>query len=337
MGENGRNAWRRVVISCLTGIGLGAGTAFAHHGVAGLGAAGLEGPGAPLESTASATLPAGTTLAYLKLDSARYETFNPDPLEPEADYSEYWILGVGHGLRPWVSVYAFLPYNRKVDEPGGYSTSGFADMSIYGQIGFKHDDGFRLLPATESLDDLEDWHMTAYFGLTLPTGNANLRSPAGEIDPGKSTGFGESSYSLGMAATRMLPGRWTFNQELAVTVFDEYRYDDGNTTRFGDELRLNSAATYRIRTNAEKASRLDFSIEAQYLALGRDRTNGVAEEATGGKIVYLVPAVRVYRDKFSWAIGLKRPVWTELNEEPQQQGAEGKEDYRLIVTFSALF
>jgi len=30
-------------------------------------------------------------------------------------------------------------------------------------------------------------------------------------------------------------------------------------------------------------------------------------------------------------------VWTGLNEEEQQQGAEGKERYRLILTFSALF
>jgi hypothetical protein len=309
----------------------------AHHGVAGLGAVGLEGPGAPLESTTSATLPVGTTFGYLKLDRARYDTFNPDPREPEADYSDYWILGIGRGLKPWVSVYAFLPYNRKADEPGGYSTRGLADVSIYGQIGFKYDGGIRLLPETESLDDLEDWRMTAYFGLTLPTGNPNLRSSSGEIDPGKSTGFGESAYSLGMAATRMLPGRWTFNQELAVTIFDEHRYDDGNRTRFGDELRLNSAATFRLRTNPEEASRLDFSIEAQYLALGRDRTNGVGEEATGGEIVYLVPGIRGYRDKFSWAVGLKRPVWTDLNEEAEQQGAEGKEDYRLIITFSALF
>jgi hypothetical protein len=51
----------------------------AHHGVAGLGAAGLEGPGAPIESATSATLPAGKTLAYLKLDHAKYQTFDPGP------------------------------------------------------------------------------------------------------------------------------------------------------------------------------------------------------------------------------------------------------------------
>jgi hypothetical protein len=311
--------------------------ALGHHGVAGLGAFGIRGPGAPLESTTSATLPAGTTLAYLKLDHAEYDKFDPDPLQPESDYADFWILGIGRGLTPWASVYAFLPYNRKADEPGGFTTSGFADISIYGQIGFKYDEGFRLVPETESLDDLEDWHMTGFFGLTFPTGNANLRDRTGVIDPGKSTGFGESSYALGMSATKQLSERWTFNQEVSAIRFDENRYDDGNRVRFGTELRANSALTFRLGLNPERESRIDFSLEAQYLDLGRDVSNGQAELATGGKMLYLVPSIRGYRKNYSWAVGIKRPVRTELNEEPLQQGGEGTEDYRLIVTFSALF
>ena len=38
--------------------------------MAGVGAAALEGPGAPVESASSATLPAGKTLLYAKLDCA---------------------------------------------------------------------------------------------------------------------------------------------------------------------------------------------------------------------------------------------------------------------------
>lgn len=45
--------------------------AVAHHGVASLGTAGLEGPGAPVETSSSATLPQGKWLAYLKLDHAK--------------------------------------------------------------------------------------------------------------------------------------------------------------------------------------------------------------------------------------------------------------------------
>jgi len=39
----------------------------------------------------------------------------------------------------------------------------------------------------------------------------------------------------------------------------------------------------------------------------------------------------------SLAIGLKKPAWTRLNESERQQGAEGKEKYRVIVSASVLF
>jgi hypothetical protein len=108
--------------------------AFAHHGVAGVGAAAIEGPGAPVESSSSATLPVGKTLAYMKLDYANYKTY--DPAAVESDYASYWMLGVGHGFTPWFSAYVFTPYNVKMDEPGGLDSKGWVDMSVLGQIGF---------------------------------------------------------------------------------------------------------------------------------------------------------------------------------------------------------
>jgi hypothetical protein len=42
-------------------------------------------------------LPDGETLVYLKLDQARYETLDPDPANPESDYANYWMAGLGYG------------------------------------------------------------------------------------------------------------------------------------------------------------------------------------------------------------------------------------------------
>jgi hypothetical protein len=39
----------------------------------------------------------------------------------------------------------------------------------------------------------------------------------------------------------------------------------------------------------------------------------------------------------SFAFGVKLPIATDLNEDDEQQGAEGKENYRLIFSISALF
>jgi hypothetical protein len=309
--------------------------AFAHHGVAGVGAAAIEGPGAPVESSSSATLPVGKTLAYMKLDYANYKTY--DPAAVESDYASYWMLGVGHGFTPWFSAYVFTPYNVKMDEPGGLDSKGWVDMSVLGQIGFKYDGGFKLVPANESLDDMEDWHFTVFGGGTLPTGNANTRLSDGSIDPGKSHGFGKNSWSVGLTATKQLSRDLTFNAEASAIRFRDYTYDDGNRVKFGGEDRLNGSLAWRLKADAASRFRLDGVLEAQYLGLGRDKTNGYGDLATGGKMLYLLPGVRIYKDSMSFAFGIKKAVWTRLNESSAQQGAEGKENYRAIFSASWLF
>lgn len=311
--------------------------ALAHHGVAGVGAAALEGPGAPVESASSAVLPVGKTLLYVKLDHAKFKTYDSAPANPESDYANYWMVGLGHGFTPWFSAYLFAPYHAKIDEPGGLDSKGWADLSVMGQIGFKYDGALKLVPANESLDDLEDWHFTVFGGGTLPTGNANHRLADGTIDPGKAHGFGKNSWSFGVTATKQFARDLTFNLEASTIRFREYRYNDGNTMKFGTENRLNLGLAQRLHANPDSRFRLDGVLEAQYLALGRDIENGAPAIATGGKVLYLVPGLRLYKDSLSLAVGLKKPVWTKLNESSDQQGAEGKEKYRLIFSASMLF
>ncbi len=321
--------------TALAALALLALPALAHHGVAGVGNAGLEGPGAPIEAAASAVLPEGRTFTYFKIDQARFQTY--DWAAPNAKNSTFTMLGVGHGFTPWLSAYLFAPHHAKMDEKGGLDSRGWADLSLMAQIGFKYDGGFRLIPAQESLDDLEDWHFSLYGGSTLPTGNANHRLADGSIDPGKSLGFGKPSWSLGFTASKQISSRLTLNLEASTQRFLEYRYASGERMRFGAENRLNAALAWRAYSAAEQALRIDPVLELQMLALGRDRENGVAARATGGRIAYAVPGVRVYWRNTSFALGLKKPVWTRLNEADQQQGAEGKEKYRLIFSASVLF
>lgn len=309
--------------------------AAAHHGVAGVGAAGLNGPGAPIEAAASTVLPAGKALAYFKLDDARYKTY--DWASPNAKYSRFSMLGLGYGFTPWFSAYAFVPYNEKVDEAGGLNSRGWADMSLMGQIGFKYDQGFQLIPASESLDDLEDWHFTLFGGATLPTGNSNHRLADGSIDPGKSLGFGKPSWSLGVTASKMLTPRLTLSFETSALCFLENTYADGQRVRFGAEHRFNAALAWRALSDGDKKFRLDPVLELQYLGLGRDRQDGSGATGTGGRILYAMPGVRIYWDNLSVALGVKKPVWTRLNESSRQQGAEGKEKHRLVFSASLLF
>lgn len=326
---------KRILVISLFLLGIST-NLYAHHGVASLGAAGLEGPGAPIETSSSSTLPQGSWLAYLKLDYASFEKFTPER-DDEGESNAFWMYGLGYGVKPYLSLYMFFPYNTKELEDSS-TTSGFADMSLMGVLGFKYDDHFKLVPENESLDDLADWHFTIYGGLSLPTGDTDLRDQDGAlIDPGRQLGFGHPSYSLGFTATKQLSENLTFVTELSGILFDEYTYDDGIERKFGTEIRVNAAMSYRLLTIPEKKFRLDGNAELNFLSLGRDEEEGVGSEATGGDMLYVVPGLRLYYKTMSVGLGVKFPTWTDLNEENLQQGAEGKEDYRVIFTFSAFF
>jgi len=204
-------------------------------------------------------------------------------------------------------------------------------------LGFKYDEGLKLIPKKESLDDLEDWHFTIYTGLTLPTGNPDEKDRNGNIDPAMSLGFGEPSFTLGFTSTKQLTEDITAVFDTSYLKFLEHKYEDGTKYQFGDEFRFNTALTYRTYTNENKRLRIDTNLELNYLHLNRDKENGKELTATGGDILYLLPGLRLYYKNISVGLGVKFPIWTDLNEEDKQQGAEGKEKYRFIFTFSALF
>ena len=317
------------------GLTMGAGPARAHHGVASLGAAGLVGPGAPVETSSSATLPRGGFLVATKLDYAKFER-KTAARDDESESNAFWMQGVGYGATSYLSLYLFAPFTTKKTEDNSYTTSGFTDISVTGVVGLKWDGGLKLVPANESLDDLEDLHFTLYGGGTLPTGDAEIRDAEGAIDPGMALGFGEPSVMFGATATRTFGPRVTVTLDGSIIRFQEHEYDDGVRTHFGAEARANAALSYRLLTSGAAKLRLDANLEGNYLHLGRDETDGVGESGTGGQIGYVIPGFRLYLKNTSLGVGVKFPAWTDLNEEGEQQGAEGTEDYRAIVTFSVL-
>jgi hypothetical protein len=271
-----------------------------------------------------------------KLDFARFELKTAER-DDEGRSNAFWLFGVGWGFTDWLSGYVFVPFTAKVVEDNSYNTAGFTDVSVLVQAGFKWDEGLRRIPPNESLDDLEDWHFTVYTGGTVPTGDEDVANADGDIDPGMALGFGTPSGMLGANVTKMLGRRSTAVLDVSGIGFLENEYADGTETRFGSELRVNLAWAQRLVTSAERRMRFDGILEANFLALGRDRTDGIDEEGTGGAMLYLQPGVRFYRESFSAAVGVKFPVWTDLHEEDLQQGAEGTEEARLQVTLSSLF
>jgi hypothetical protein len=140
-----------------------------------------KGPGAPVETSSSATLPEGN-LAGLRQGGPCQVQDRDRPGagvdNAEGDYNQYWMLGLGYGFKPWLSGYAFSsPTTSKIDEADGrIPRASPIYLWSWCVIGFKYDEGLMLVPTNESLDDMMDWHFTGiYGGLSLPTGDANHR------------------------------------------------------------------------------------------------------------------------------------------------------------------
>jgi len=308
---------------------------FAHHGVAILGVSGPEGPGAPLETTGSMTLPEGKTFAYIKVDAASFEKYT-QARDDEGDSLNFRTYGFGYGFTSYLSAYIFLPYYTKTLE-NSRATSGFHDIRITGVLGFKYDEGFMLTPDSESLDDLGDWHFSAFVNMSLPTGDTDIKDADGSLyDAGMQLGFGQPSLMIGLSASKWLTEDWTFLTDLSYNTFLENEYSDGSKVLFGDEARINASLTYKLYGNTE-GFRLELGVEANYMHLGRDVADGVPELATGGYILYNTTGLRFYYNTISAGLGVKTPIYTDLNEGSLQQGSEGKENYRIIFAFSTLF
>ncbi len=290
----------------------------AHHGVASLGVAGLKGPGAPVESAGSANLPAGSILGYWKADHADFLRYSPYD-DDEVSTNTYMMWGSGYGLNSWLSGYVFLPYNVKLSEDNSWNTSGFADLTFLGALGFRYDGSLSLVPEGESLDDLEDWHFTLYGGLTAPTGNANLRDQYGDIDPGMSTGFGSSSYTTGFSAVKMID-RLTVINDVSLITFDPYRYRDGLRVRFGSEFRYNLAFSYRAWTDPEKKLRIDPVFEFNFVRIGMDREKGIRHRETMEAAAAL-EEIPVPADTFHRAFPDSVPPWRYNTAYDEAQGA----------------
>jgi hypothetical protein len=230
-----------------------------------------------------------------------------------------------------------VPYYIKRQEEG--KNDGLSDMKFQLTYGFHHDPGIGFSRNTGedvavSMEGTRRTYMTVSFMMSMPTGDFH-KSINGTIDPGMQPGFGAPAYTLGFAAAHRF-GSFTMNAELSADFFTERE-----NFQFGAEQRVNLAAVYELYGEPKSfVSKFDGILELNFLHLGRDMENGEGLTATGGDIVYLSPGLRLSMPTLQNAnlgLSMKFPVWKDLNEQDQQQGAEGLEKYRIITTLSFFF
>lgn len=327
---------RNSLLTC--GFMLCSGVAHAHHGGVSMGAASLEGPGAALETTSAYGLGERSLVLLLKNEYVPFQSYGFAAPENK-DYSNFSNLAVGYGITPWLSVYALQPFSIKAQDTLG-STEGFGDTNLMVSLGFKYDEGFRLIPERESLDDLMDWHFSFALGTTLPVGKTERKDKSGEyFAPDMQSGFGLPSPTLSLAVAKQFLTDLTWLSEVNFQYFFSHEYSY-TKYQFGAETRFNNALVYRLF--ARGAFRLDLMAELGLLNLQRDWERGddgkMADmKASGGTILYAGGGLRSNLGRLSLALGIKKGALSSLNEGSDQQGSEGLERFRMSATMSYAF
>ena len=313
--------------------------ALAHHGVAAVGFGEPEGPGAAMETTMAFPLPRYTGFALVKSEYVSFEERADRVAFPaQKDFASFNMAVLGFGITPYLSAYVFQPFNVKTMDGGVGHNAGLGDTNLMLAFGWKWDDGLRLIPQKESLDELADWHFLLWAACSLPVGPTERKGGNGEpLAPDMQTGFGKPSPSVGLTALKLVATDWTVLAEVNYQRFFTHDYSF-TRYRFGAETRLNLAGVYRAY--ARGRTRVDVIGELAGLNLQRDQEDEdldgplpmTALEASGGSILYGSLGVRAMLGRVIVGLGIKRAVLTSLNEASDQQGSEGREDFRLSLS-----
>jgi hypothetical protein len=299
--------------------------------------AGPEGPGAAIETTSPIPIPQGSLFLMAKSEFVPFRQYEFAAPENKV-YAIFDTLVAGYGISPWLTAYLFLPYNVKSQEGVGTNV-GFGDPGLYVSFAFKYDEGFRIVPAKESLDELVDWHFSAFGYVTVPMGpTVSATDSLQWYAPDLQTGFGSPSFQLGLAAAKQLSADLTWLADTSLQAFLPHTYPF-TRYRFGSEFRVNTALAWRAVGTS--AFRLDLAGEVNLLVLQRDeeRAAGGAMEplaASGGTVLYAGLGVRAYLGRFSAALAARTSFARWLNEAADQQGSEGLEWLRAALTLSCV-
>jgi hypothetical protein len=311
--------------------------AHAHHGVAAVGLSEPEGPGAALETTAALPLPKRFAFAMVKSEFVSFQARDRVAFPAQKDLALFNMVALGFGITPWLSAYVFQPYNVKSADGGIGRNLGLGDTSLMLSFGWKWDEGPRLIPQKESLDELADWHFLLWASCTLPVGPTEKNDDRGDrFAPDMQTGFGTPSPALGLAALKQVSTNFTALAEVNHQRFFTHDYSF-TRYRFGAETRANTAGVYRI--HAKGRVRLDGVVELVGLNLQRDQQDDgqgslVPLSASGGTILYGSLGARLYLGRAAIALGAKRALLKSLNQDSDQQGSEGLENVRVSLSLS---
>lgn len=302
------------------------GVAHADHGP------GTSGGGASTQS--GETLKPGKFSVELRTDYTEFENLSSASIEAKAakaggfdllDRSFLSTIGVSYGVVENFQVGLTIGYYNAVKAREAEFDSGTGESEI----------------ATFDPDGLTDLWLTGKYrfyrgpigsvavigGVKFPTGKFDVKNSAGErVEPSATAGSGSYDGMLGLAYSRFLTSRLTFDASAQYTLRTE-----ADDFKLGDRIDAGMAFAYRFTKDIEKFPQVSAFAEANVRHLVKSEDDGERDPNTGGTVLFLTPGVRVgFTKNLSFTVSAPLPVVQDLN------GTQLKTSYKVNggLTFS---
>jgi hypothetical protein len=168
-------------------------------------------------------------------------------------------------------------------------------------------------------------HLALLAGIKLPTGEDGEELSDGErLEPSSQPGSGSVDYQAGLAYSRYLTPRVTLDASGIFTLRSEH---DG--FEVGDRADLGLALAYRLTEDVRAPDNYSVFAELSGIWLDQDEEEGVANESSGGRTVYLVLGLR---DRFSEHLSLSLAPAIPIHQD--LEGEQVEAEWRAAVTLS---
>lgn len=294
-------------------------TAHADHGP------GTSGGGSSTQS--GETLKPGKFAVELRTDYTEFENLSSSRIEAKAaeaggfdllDRSFLSTIGVSYGVVENFQVGLTIGYYKAVKAREAEFDSGSGDTEI----------------VTFDPDGVTDLWLTGKYrfyrgplgsfavlgGVKFPTGKFDVKNSEGErVEPSATAGSGSYDGMLGLAYSRFLTSRLTFDASAQYTLRTE-----ADDFKLGDRIDAGAALAYRFTEDIQKFPQVSAFAEANVRHLFKSEEDGERDPNTGGTVLFLTPGVRVaFTKNLSFTVSSPLPAVQDLN------GTQLKTSYKV--------
>lgn len=152
--------------------------------------------------------------------------------------------------------------------------------------------------------------VAVFGGAKFPTGRFDVKNSERErVEPSATAGSGSYDGMVGLAYSRFLTSRVTFDASAQYTLRTE-----ADHFKVGDRIDGGVAFAYRFIEDIQKFPQVSAFAEANVRHLMKSEEDGARDPNTGGTALFLTPGVRVgFNRNASFTLAAPLPVLQELN------------------------